>query len=68
MSKALKVFFLYDHVGYQYGMMSLRMMLSALLRRYKFTTDLKLSELEMRFEITLKLSNGHMVGVERRAW
>ncbi|XP_055299855.1 cytochrome P450 4g1-like [Sitodiplosis mosellana] len=55
-------------IGYQYGMMSLRMMLSALLRRFKFITNLKQSELVMRFEITLKLCNGHMVGIERRVW
>lgn len=54
--------------GYQYGMMSLKAMLSTMLRHYRFTTNLKMSELEMEFHISLKLCNKHMVGVERRVW
>ncbi|XP_031639345.1 cytochrome P450 4C1-like [Contarinia nasturtii] len=55
-------------IGYLYGTMSVKTMLSAILRHYKFTTNLKLSELEMRFAISTKLCNGHMVGVEKRVW
>lgn len=54
--------------GYQYGMISMKVVLSAILRRYKFRTDLKLSDLELKFELTLKISNRHMVGMERRVW
>ena len=54
--------------GYQYGMISMKVALSSMLRRYKFTTDLKLSDLELKFELTLKISNRHMVGMERRVW
>lgn len=46
----------------------MKVALSAILRRYKFTTALKLSDLEFKFELTLKISNRHMVGMERRIW
>lgn len=59
-------FFFYT--GYQYGMMSAKSMISSLLRHFKFSTNLKLSELQMQFQITLKLCNKHMVGVEKRDW
>lgn len=46
----------------------MKVVLSSMLRRYKFTTDLKLSDLELKFELTLKISNHHMVGMEQRVW
>lgn len=49
-------------------MISMKVILAGILRKYRFTTNLKLSDLEMRFELTLKLSNKHMVGMERRIW
>lgn len=55
-------------IGYIYAMMSMKVVLSGILRKYKFHTNLKLNELEMKFELTLKLSNKHMVGMERRVW
>ncbi|XP_031632678.1 uncharacterized protein LOC116346652 [Contarinia nasturtii] len=55
-------------IGYQYGMFSMKIMLSAILRHYKFSTDLKMSELKTKFEILLKLENKHMVKIERRNW
>lgn len=55
-------------LGYQYGMMSMKTMISAILRHYKFQTDLRLSDLQLHFQITLKLCNKHMVNVERRVW
>lgn len=57
-----------QNLGYQYGMISMKVVLSSMLRRYKFTTDLKLSDLELKFELTMKISNRHMVGMERRVW
>lgn len=60
--------FFLPSAGYQYGMISMKVVLSAILRRYKFRTDLKLSDLELKFELTLKISNRHMVGMERRVW
>lgn len=55
-------------IGLQYAMISMKVILSGLLRRYKYTTNLKLDELVMRFELTLKLDNKHMVAIERRNW
>lgn len=55
-------------IGLQYAMISMKVALSAILRKYKFTTELKLSDLEFKFELTLKLVNKHMVGMERRVW
>lgn len=49
-------------------MISMKVALSAILRHYKFTTALNLSELEFKFELTLKINNKHMVGMERRIW
>lgn len=72
-----KTFFFFDSkysqtffpiLGYQYGMMAIKTMLSCILRRFKFTTDLKMEEFEMQFQITLKLLNKHIVGIERREW
>lgn len=49
-------------------MISMKVVLAGILRKYKFATDLKLDELEMKFELTLKLVNKHMVSMERREW
>lgn len=49
-------------------MFALKVMLSAILRHYKFTTDLSMADLTFKYEIVLKLVNRHMVGVERRHW
>lgn len=48
-------------------MISMKVVLAGMLRKYKFTTNLKLNELVMKFELTLKLANKHMVKVEKRA-
>lgn len=53
-------------IGFQYAMISMKVVLSGLVRRYRFTTNLKMSDLVMRCEMTLKLNNKHMVQIERR--
>ncbi|XP_055321750.1 cytochrome P450 4c3-like [Sitodiplosis mosellana] len=53
-------------IGHQYAIFSLKVMLSALLRNYKFNTHLKWSEMEFKMEITLKLESKHMVTVAPR--
>ncbi|XP_055325509.1 uncharacterized protein LOC129579448 [Sitodiplosis mosellana] len=55
-------------IGNHYAMLSMKVMLAALLRNYKFSTHLKWSELEYKFDITLKLVNEYLVKVERRNW
>lgn len=54
--------------GYQYAMRSIKVILSAVLRRYRFTTNLSLPGLELKYEISLKLANKHMVALNRRIW
>lgn len=49
-------------------MFSLKVMLSAALRHYKFSTNLALSDLQLEYEVTLKLCNKHMVSAEKRHW
>lgn len=49
-------------------MFSMKVMLSAIIRHYQLSTDLKMSDLELEFGIALKLANKHMVRVERRNW
>lgn len=53
-------------LGLVYAMISMKVILAAILRKYRFETDLKLNELILRFELTLKLSNKHLVRMERR--
>lgn len=55
-------------VGFQYAMFSMKVMLSALLRQYRFSSNLKMADLDMRCELNLKLNNKHMVKIERRDW
>ncbi|KAJ6636721.1 putative cytochrome P450, partial [Pseudolycoriella hygida] len=55
-------------IGIKYGWMSMKVMLSALLRRYKFTTDLKLEDLVGKWDITLKIVNRHFVRIEPRVY
>lgn len=49
-------------------MISMKVVLAGVLRKYQFSTSLKLSDLEMKFELTLKLANKHLVGMEHRIW
>lgn len=49
-------------------MFSMKIMLSAILRHYKLSTPLKMSDLELDFGIALKLKNKHMIQAERRTW
>ncbi|KAJ6644468.1 Cytochrome P450 4c21 [Pseudolycoriella hygida] len=42
-------------IGMKYGYMSVKIIISALLRRYKFTTKLRMEDLKWKFELTQKL-------------
>jgi hypothetical protein len=46
----------------------MKVMLSALLRRYKFTTDMKMEDIVAKWDLTLKIVNGHRVRIERRVY
>ncbi|XP_055308044.1 probable cytochrome P450 313a4, partial [Sitodiplosis mosellana] len=55
-------------IGYQYALLSIKVVLSKLFRQYRFTTDLKMTDLKLKFEVTLKLCNKHLVGLQKRVW
>jgi hypothetical protein len=48
--------------------MSMKTVLAYMLRNYRFTTDMKMEEMEWDFSVTLRLVNKHMVKAERREW
>lgn len=50
----------------RYSYIAMKVILATLLRNYRFTTNLKMSDIRMRYEITLKNVRGNMVRVERR--
>lgn len=64
----LKYLILSSFSGHQYAMFSMKVMVSAILRHFKLSTDLKMSDLELEFGVALKLANEHMIRVERRNW
>jgi cytochrome P450 family 4 len=55
-------------IGYKYAYMSMKVVLASMLRQYKFTTHLRMEDLEWDISITLKLINKHMVTAEKRVW
>jgi cytochrome P450 len=55
-------------IGYKYAYMAMKVVMAYMLRRYKFSTELKLKDLEWDVSITLKLINKHMVTAEKRDW
>ncbi|XP_055308397.1 cytochrome P450 4C1-like [Sitodiplosis mosellana] len=55
-------------IGNQQSMILMKVMLSACVRNFKFSTRLKMCDLVLKSDITMKLINKHMVFVERRDW
>lgn len=53
-------------IGMQYAKISMKILLARMLRQFKFTTHLKISDVRPKIEITLKLASGDLVQVERR--
>lgn len=58
----------YSALGIQYAMISLKIVLANLLRHYKFTTELKMSDLKFKFELTLKPAFKYAVRIEKHTW
>ncbi len=46
----------------------MKVMISALVRRYKFTTDIKFEDITRKWDITLKITNRHLVRIEPRIY
>ncbi|KAG4079934.1 hypothetical protein HA402_006246 [Bradysia odoriphaga] len=53
-------------IGIKYAWISMKIMISAVLRQYKFSTHLRLEDIVTKFEVTLKVENRQFVTVERR--
>lgn len=55
-------------IGIRYAQTSLCITLIHLLRNFKFTTDLKMSDVKIRTGIVMKFINQNPVRLERREW
>lgn len=53
-------------IGMQYAKISMKIMVASMLRHFRFSTHLKMSDVQPKIEITLKLACGDLVQVERR--
>lgn len=53
-------------IGMQYAKISMKIMVAMMLRHFKFSTHLKMTDVQPKIEITLKLACGDLVQVERR--
>uniref|UniRef100_A0A182Q2S5 Cytochrome P450 n=1 Tax=Anopheles farauti TaxID=69004 RepID=A0A182Q2S5_9DIPT len=53
-------------IGGRYAMLSMKVMLSSILRRLKLRSDLKMEDLKFRFDLTLKLESEYNVWLEER--
>lgn len=53
-------------IGIKHAAISVRIMLVHLLRRYKFTTRLRLNEIRVKMDVTLKIVNENPVLFEPR--
>lgn len=53
-------------IGMRYSLIAMKVILATLLRNYKFTTNLTMADVHMRYEITLKNIRGNMVKVHKR--
>lgn len=55
-------------IGIKYAWYVAKIMLAHLLRRYRFTTDLKFEDIRTKVSIILKIVNEDPIKVERREW
>lgn len=53
-------------IGMQYAKISMKIMVAMMLRHFRFSTHLKMCDVQPKIEITLKLACGDLVQVERR--
>lgn len=53
-------------IGMRYSYIAMKCVLATLISNFRFTTNLKMHDIQMRYEITLKNVSGNMVRVEKR--
>lgn len=57
----------YAHtLGEKYAMVVMKVMLTHILRNFRITTNLKMSDLRVRMDINIFLIGGHMIQVHPR--
>ncbi|XP_035890572.1 uncharacterized protein LOC118502450 [Anopheles stephensi] len=54
-------------IGARYAMLSMKVMLVSVLRRLRLRSTMKMSDLQFRFDLTLKLESDYVLDVEKRA-
>lgn len=54
-------------IGHRYAMISLKVIISQLVRNFKYSTKLKYENIKFKSDITLKICSNHMVSIEKRA-
>lgn len=54
-------------LGQRFAIISIKVILAKLFRKYRFSTHFEMDEIKFRFEVTCKPTNGIMVEVEERA-
>lgn len=53
-------------IAHKYAIYALKTIVAQLLKKYRFSTTLKMDDLRFGFSITINLKNKHMMSIERR--
>ncbi|XP_058452100.1 cytochrome P450 4C1-like [Malaya genurostris] len=53
-------------IGVKYAYITMKIVLIKLIKSYRFSTDLKLTDLKLHLSILLRIANGYMMRLERR--
>lgn len=53
-------------LGVKYAMVVMKLILAHILRHFRVTTPLKMSDLKVRMDINIFLINGHLIQVHKR--
>lgn len=56
----------YLFAAYKYAMTLNKLMIARVVRNYRFSTKLKMEELQIRFNVNIRLLNNHMVSIHNR--
>ncbi|XP_055602983.1 cytochrome P450 4g15-like [Uranotaenia lowii] len=54
-------------IGYRYAMMSMKIVLVQLLRKYRITTQMRPEDIRFKLESMLRFADGHMIQLQKRS-
>lgn len=54
-------------IGHRYAMISLKVIITQLVRNFKYSTKLKYENIKFKSDITLKMCSNHQVSIEKRS-